>query len=334
MIRLDWKRLLSMKSLIKVVATLVALAACSSAWAIRLPTNAYDRNGSTLGEVAPGRLLGNIEQASFPAVWSVSQMGSYSYSSKTGLYTFTVSGRASGILDLNNSNASSSYFKIGNETVSISFSFNKAGQIVGPGTLSVYGTLAAGSYNGFSWNAITTPTLLWQASLAGGAGCTTVETACKPEIDLNHKAIGFYEYGFSGWFATQKLPDGTNPFTQGSNTESFWLYTTCSVNVAACGRSAVSSQPGRYGPGRYGGQWLNNQLTNRSWNTLLNAMNNASASNPLGSLRNPLPTSMTIYGVSSIAVVPLPAALGLLMGGLGLLGSAGRRRRIGLPIAG
>ena len=302
--------------------TVVALGASMSALAIRLPTNSFRPNGSTLGEVSPGVFLGANEPASFPAIWSVSRMGSYSYNSKTGLYTFSVSGPASGIFDLNNTNAASSYFKIGNETVNISFSFNKAGQIVGPGTLSVYGTLAAGSLNGFSWDAITSPTLLWQASLAGGPGCTSKATACKPEVDLTHRALGFYEYGFSGWFANQKLPNGVNPFTGGSNAESFWLYTTCSVNVSACGRNAVSSQPSSEG-----GQWLNNRLSNLSWNSLLNALNNASSRNPLGTLRNPLANSMTIYGVSSIAVVPIPAALGLLFGGLSLLGAAGRRRR-------
>jgi hypothetical protein len=234
-----------------------------------------------------------------------------------------VSGAASGIFDLNNTNSASSYFKIGNETVNISFSFNKSGQIVGPGTVSVYGTLAAGSLNGFSWNAITSPTLLWQASLAGGPGCTSAATACKPEVDLNHAALGFYEYGFSGWFATQKLPNGVNPFTGGSNAESFWLYTTCAVNVSACGRAAVSSQPSADAETPY----LNNRLTNLTWNLLLRGFNSASSTNPLGTLRNPLANSGVIYGVGSIAVVPLPAALGLLFGGLSLLGAAGRRRR-------
>jgi hypothetical protein len=319
---------LTLKGFVMGLLTVVALGASMSAFAIRLPTNSFRPNGSTLGEVSPGTWLGSVEPASFPAIWSASQLGAYSYSSRTGLYTFTISGAASGILDLNNSSAASSYFKIGNETVNISFSFNKFGQIVGPGKVSVYGTLEAGSYNGFSWQAINTPTLLWQASLAGGPGCTSSATACKPEVDLNHKALGFYEYGFSGWFATQKLPDGSNPFTQGSNSESLWLYTTCSVNVSACGRAAVSSQPTQSGS-----QWLNNRLTNLSWNTLLNALNNASNRNPLGTLRNPLANSMTIYGLSSIAVVPLPAALGLLFGGLGILGAAGRRRRVAQPAA-
>jgi hypothetical protein len=302
---------------------LVALGASMSAFAIRLPTNSLRPNGSTLGEVSPGTWLGSVEPASFPAIWSASQLGAYSYSSRTGLYTFTISGAASGILDLNNSSAASSYFKIGNETVDISFSFNKSGQIVGPGKVSVYGTLAAGSYNGFSWQAINTPTLLWQASLAGGPGCTSSATACKPEVDLNHKALGFYEYGFSGWFATQKLPDGSNPFTQGSNSESLWLYTTCSVNVSACGRAAVSSQPSDGNESAY----LSNRLTNLTWNLLLNAFNSASSRNPMGTLRNPLANAGVIYGVSSIAVVPVPAALGLLFGGLGMLGAASRRRR-------
>jgi hypothetical protein len=299
------------------LATLALLLCAQIAGALTLPSNGL--GSTTLGQGANFAWMGVNEPASFPAVWSVNQLGSYSYNSRTGLYTLTVSGSGAGVFDLNNTGNAASFFKIGNETVTISFSFNNKGQIVGPGTISIYGTLAAGSYNGFSWNAITRPTLLWSASIVGGPSCKTVATACKPQIDLLHKGIGFYEYGFSGWFATRKLPNGTNPFTQGSNAESFWLYTTCSANTVACGRSAVSSQPVA------GALWAQNSLTNTTWNSFLQALSAASAANPLGSVANPLSRSNTFYGLGSIAVVPLPAALGLLLGGLGLLAPMRRR---------
>jgi hypothetical protein len=207
-------------------------------------------------------------------------------------------------------NFPSGAYTVGNESLSVTAYFDKAGNLITNNSnmknlYEVEGSLNASSNpnfgtapSGFSWAAVPANTLLFKATL------TSVG------VDMTHDALGFNTSNFSGW-ADQKQ------FTTGSP-ESLWLYALINTGNVYC----VLPRPGNNcnnSPSQTG--TLPYSTTNTAWNSFLNELKNKN------NLKN-----ATFAGIGAIATVPLPAAF--LLFGSGLLGLGGSfRRRQGQPQA-
>jgi hypothetical protein len=175
----------------------------------------------------------------------------------------------------------------GNETISLTANFTSTGQLITglSNTFKVTGSLPASSnptYGtapaGFSWSAQPNETL-FSATLTGYG------------VDSTHEGLGFVATDFGGW-ADQKQ------FTNGSTTESLWLFELSSLLPASSGTSQIQS------------------LTNNAgWNAFLAELKSGSALK-----------AADFYLLGGIATVPLPAAFWLLLSGIAAVGVIGRRR--------
>jgi hypothetical protein len=230
-----------------------------------------------------------------PDFWALNYSASLTKSGST--YTLSISGTDPNVGVFNVQNAA---YLVGNESVQLTAHFDSTGHLLTnqSNTLEIDGSLSP-------WNSPTFGSppagYSWSAQPAEKLFSATLTSV---GVDSQDQALGFSISNFSGW-ADQ------SQFTSGG-TESLWLYSL--VATTSAGDQNGQGQ-GNQGQGNGNGQGNSAHTAGGSWARFLAEIEGH------GHLH-----AASFEGISSVATVPLPAAVLLLGSGLAGLGLIRRRR--------